>query len=177
MAKSGQVLENPHTGDQTIFYQTAQETDGAFIRFEERRSAEFTGPPAHIHLHQQEEFEVLEGTARIQINGTDHFLQPGEQMTVAARTPHTWGNGGKTPVRVMIVFRPALRIEHFVESLAVLGSRGTTARLVKPNMLQMALLALEYESFLAGPPLLVQKGIFLTLKPLALLLGYRSSYS
>ena len=71
MAKSGQVLENPRNGDQTIFYQTAQETDGAFLRFEERRAAGFNGPPAHLHLHQQERFEVLEGTARIQINGKD----------------------------------------------------------------------------------------------------------
>jgi hypothetical protein len=65
MAKSGQVLENPRTGDQTIFYQTAQETDGAFVRFEERRAGGFNGPPAHLHLHQEERFEVLEGTARI----------------------------------------------------------------------------------------------------------------
>lgn len=97
MATSGQVLANPRNGDQTIFYQTAQETDGVFVRFEERRSAEFTGPPAHLHLHQQKRFEVLEGIARIQINGQDHFLQAGEQVTVAARTPHTWGNGGKPP--------------------------------------------------------------------------------
>jgi mannose-6-phosphate isomerase-like protein (cupin superfamily) len=171
------VLENPRTGDQTIFYQTAQETEGAFLRFEERRAAGFNGPPAHLHLHQQEQFEVLEGTARIQVNGEDHFLQPGEQLTVPARTPHTWGNGGQTPVRVICEFRPALRIEHFIESLALLSSRGDNAQLVRPSILQMALLALEYEAFLAGPPIWLQKGIFLALKPLALLRGYRASYS
>src|SRR5579863_864092 len=118
MAKRGRVLVNPRTGDQTIFYQTAEETDDAFIRFEERRAVGFNGPPAHVHLHQQARFEVLEGTARIQLNGTDHFLQAGEQLTAPARTSHTWGNGGKTPVRVLFEFRPALRIEGFVESLA-----------------------------------------------------------
>ena len=177
MATRGQVLENPRTGDQTIFYETAQETDGAFIRFEERRAAGFKGPPAHLHLHQEERFEVLEGTARIQMNGEDHFLQPGERLTVAPRTPHTWGNGGQTPVRMQIEFRPALRIEHFIESLAVLSSRGDNAQLVRPSILQMALLALEYESFLAGPPIMLQRVIFLALKPLALLRGYRASYT
>ena len=178
MATSGQMLENPRTGDQTIFYQTAQETGGALVRFEERRSAAFSGPPAHLHLHQQEHFEVLEGTARIQINGTNQFLRAREQVTVPAQTSHTWGNGGQTPVRILIEFRPALRIEDFIESLAVLGSRGKNpTHLVKPNVLQMALLALEYEAYLAGPPIVLQKGIFLALKPLALLLGYRASYT
>ncbi len=69
-----------------------------------------------------------------------------------------------------------MRIEHFIESLAVLGSRGKTGHLVRPNVLQMALLALEYEAFLAGPPILLQKWPFLALKPLALLRGYRANY-
>ena len=176
MAKAGQVLENPRNGDQTIFYQTAHDTNGALIQFEERRSAGFTGPPAHLHLHQEERFEVLSGTARIQVRGKDYFLQVGEHLAVPAGTPHTWGNGGQTQVRLLIEFRPALRMEHFIESLALLGSRQKTPNLVRPHPLQMALLALEYESFLAGPPLLVQRGLFLMLKPLALLLGYRSSY-
>jgi mannose-6-phosphate isomerase-like protein (cupin superfamily) len=177
MATRGQVLENPRTGDQTIFYETAQETGGAFLRFEERRAVGFNGPPAHLHLHQQEQFEVLEGTARIQVNGKDQFLQPGERLAVPARTRHTWGNGGRTPVRMMVEFRPALRIEGFIESLALLSSRGDNAQLVRPSLLQMALLALEYESFLAGPPILLQRVIFLALKPLALLRGYRARYT
>lgn len=177
MATSGQVLKNPHTGDQTIFYQTAQETEGAFLRFEERRAVGFNGPPAHLHLHQQERFEVLEGTARIQVNGQDQFLQPGEHLIVPPRTSHIWGNGGQTPVRMLVEFRPALRIEHFIESLALLSSRGDNAQLVRPSILQMALLALEYEAFLAGPPIMLQRVIFLTLKPLALLRGYRASYT
>lgn len=177
MAKSGQVLENPRTGDQTIFYQTAQDTDGAFLRFEERHAAGFKSPPAHIHLRQQEQFEVLAGTARIQVNGKDHFLQPGERLTVPAMTPHTWGNGGQNPVRVICEFRPALRSEDFFESLAYLSNRGDDTQLVRPSILQMALLALEYESFLAGPPILLQRVIFLALKPLALLRGYRARYT
>jgi hypothetical protein len=77
---------------------------------------------------------------------------------------------------MMFEFRPALRIEHFIESLALLSSRGDSAQPVKPSILQMALLALEYEAFLAGPPIYLQKGLFLALKPLALLRGYRASY-
>lgn len=137
----------------------------------------FKSPPAHIHLHQQEQFEVLEGTACIQVNGKDQFLQPGERLTVPAMTPHTWGNGGQTPVRVICEFRPALRIEDFFESLAVLSSRGDNAQLVRPSILQMGLLALEYESYLAGPPIFLQRVIFLALKPLALLRGYRAHYT
>ena len=78
---------------------------------------------------------------------------------------------------MLIEFRPALRIENFDESLAVLSSQEKASKLARPNLLQMALLALEYEAFLAGPPMVIQKCLFLVLKPLALLFGYRSSYT
>jgi mannose-6-phosphate isomerase-like protein (cupin superfamily) len=178
MATSGQVLKNPRTGDQTTFYLTAADTAGALLRFEEQRSAEYSGPPAHIHLHQSEMFTVLEGTARIQMNGENHFLRQDETLTVPAGTPHTWSNGGQSQVRVMIEFRPALRMEQFTESLALLGSRGSdSTQLTRPSILQMALLALEYDAFLAGPPIFLQRVIFLALKPLALARGYRASYT
>lgn len=120
-----------------------------------------TGDEQHCCLHQQEQFAVLEGTARISVNGEDPFLQPGERLTVPARTPHTWGNGGQTPVRMLMEFRPALRSEDVMESLALLSSRGDNTHLVRPSILQMALLALKYEAFLTGPPIVLQRGIFL----------------
>ena len=67
-------------------------------------------------------------------------------------------------------------IEHFFESLYLLPYLKHSHNLARPGMLQMALLSLEYESFLPGIPIAVQKIIFLSLKPIALFAGYRARY-
>ena len=177
MARAGQIIENPVTGDTLIFHQTAQDTDGELLRFEEVKAVTFKGPPAHIHPHQEERFEVLEGTARLSVNGREHVLHAGESITIPPYTSHSWGNGDNTPVRVITEFRPALHIEHFFESLYLLPYLKRSRNLARPGMLQMALLSLEYESFLPGIPIAVQKVIFLSLKPIALLAGYRARYT
>lgn len=176
MAHVGQVLENPLTGARTIFHQTAQETGGALLQLEEVRAAGFTGPPAHVHPRQEECFLVLAGTARIQVSGEDHLLQPGERVAIAPGTAHTWANGGTGEVRALCEFRPALNMEAYFESLYAIPPQQNAGNLVRPSFLQMVLLALTYESFLAGPPIILQKALLLTLKPVALLLGYRAHY-
>jgi len=97
-------------------------------------------------------------------------------MAIAPGTPHTWANGGTDEVRVLCEFRPALNMEDYFESLYALPARRNAGNLVRPSFFQMVLLALTYESFLAGPPIILQKALFITLKPIALLLGYRSHY-
>lgn len=177
MAQAGQIIENPVTGDTLIFHQTAQDTGGGLLRLEEVKSVSFKGPPAHFHPHQEERFEVLEGTARLRVNGKEHILRDGESIIIPPNTSHTWGNGGNTPVRVITEFRPALHIENFFESLYILPYLKHSSNLARPGMLQMALLSLEYESFLPSIPIPLQKLIFLSLKPFALLSGYRARYT
>lgn len=97
-------------------------------------------------------------------------------MVIMPGTAHTWANGGTGEVRVLCEFRPARNMEAYFESLYAIPPRRNAGNLVRPSFLQMVLLALTYESFLAGPPIPLQKALFLTLKPVALLLGYRSHY-
>ena len=43
-------------------------------------------------------------------------------------------------------------------------------------LLQMSRFAPRYDSWLGGPPVLLQRGLFWTVAPIARVLGYRSSY-
>lgn len=177
MARAGQRIEHPITGDYLIFHQTAEDTAGALLRIEEVKSVDFKGPPPHYHPRQQERFEVLEGTAQLKINGQAHILQAGQSLSVPPGAIHTWSNGGNTQVRIITEFRPALRIENFFESLYLLPYIKHTDNLARPALFQMALLSLEYESYLPGIPMRLQKLLFLLLKPTALLFGYRARYT
>ena len=63
MARAGEMIENPVTGQRLIFLVTSTDSDGELL------SAEGVFPPGgfagvtHIHPHQDEHFEVLDGEA------------------------------------------------------------------------------------------------------------------
>ena len=64
-------------------------------------------PPEHLHPRQDEHFEVLEGTMRAIVGGTERSYGPGE--------PHQMASEG--PARVRWEVRPALRTAEFFERL------------------------------------------------------------
>ena len=61
MAHAGQEIEG-HAGLRLRFVRTAAETDGEVLELEASYSGEGALPPEHLHPHQTERFEVLEGT-------------------------------------------------------------------------------------------------------------------
>jgi len=84
------------------------------------RSRGFTGG-YHVHRHQSERFEVIEGAMRIVMGGREHVLGPGEAIEVPAGTPHRQLAGGDGPGRVRMQVRPAGRTEEFIQRLGALN--------------------------------------------------------
>ena len=72
-------------------------------------------PPEHFHPSQGERFEVLEGSVRAVIGGTEHRLEPGEAFEVPVGMPHQMT--GETPTRMNWQVRPPLRTAEFFERL------------------------------------------------------------
>jgi quercetin dioxygenase-like cupin family protein len=72
-------------------------------------------PPNHFHPAQDEHFEVLEGTLRAVIDGTERLYSEGESFDVPAGTPHQMAGDG--PARARWEVRPALRTAEFFERL------------------------------------------------------------
>jgi mannose-6-phosphate isomerase-like protein (cupin superfamily) len=88
MAKSGDVIGNPVTGELVTFEQTASETGGELLSFH----IEFTprGFLAQNHLHpkQSELHEVIAGSVGIHADGHQRVLGPGDPLLVPAGKPH-----------------------------------------------------------------------------------------
>jgi hypothetical protein len=82
-------------------------------------------PPEHLHPQQIERFEVLEGTMRAIIGGTEHRYGPGETFEVPAGTPHQMG--AEVPSRMRWEVRPALRTAEFFERLYADGPDSAQA--------------------------------------------------
>jgi uncharacterized protein YndB with AHSA1/START domain len=83
------------------------------------RGRGFVGRP-HVHEHQSERFEVIEGSMRIVMDGRVHVLREGDVMEVPAGTPHRQLPGDEGSGRVRMQVRPAGRTEEFLHRLAAL---------------------------------------------------------
>ena len=179
MARAGDVLENPVTGLQTIFRKTAQDTEGELLQVDWIGKAGWKAGPKHVHPYQEERFTVLSGTLASYVDGAERVHGPGEVVTAPASSVHTVWNAGDGVVHALVEFRPALRSEVPLETLARLARDGKTNKEGVPkNLLRAALLFHDYEDeiYLARPPLFVQRAIFGALAAVGRLLGYRAEY-
>lgn len=170
MAKPGQVIKNPVTGQRLQFLLTAAESGGELFR------AEGTFPPGgfagveHVHPHQHEQFEVLAGRAAFTVEGAERVLGAGETIEVPAGTSHTFRNAGDDEMRVVFEFRPAPEsTERFYELYFAFGQEGRVNEEAMPGLLDIALIwpLVSDHAVLAKPPAWVQNALFRALGPLA----------
>ena len=117
MAKAGDEVRNPVTGERLVFLQTAAETGGELLEMENvwTRPDHRTAP--HVHPGMEETWEVLAGRAGFRIGDDELVAAPGDVVVAPPGVPH-WGwneSGGETVLR--ITMRPALRWEEFVVRL------------------------------------------------------------
>ena len=178
MARPGAVIENPVIGDRVVFRQTTAETAGALLEFDMFVRPGAPGPPDHVHPGSGERFEVLRGTLRARVAGTERVVAAGEVLTVPAGTLHTWWNAGEDEAQVRVELTPAGKMERFLETIYGLASAGRTNRKGVPGFPQLSVFAPAYfdTNHIVRPPLAVQRVIFGLVAPFARLLGYRPDY-
>jgi quercetin dioxygenase-like cupin family protein len=173
-ARSGDVIENPVTGQRLTFLATSRETAGEVFR------AEGAFPPGgfagveHIHPKQDEHFEVLAGTAVFQVEGRELTLSAGETVDVPAGTRHTFANAGDDEMRVLVEFRPALDCtDLFYELYFGAAQEGRVNAKALPGLLDLAIgwPLVSDHAILPKPPAWVQHLIFLALRPIARIAG------
>jgi len=88
MIRKGDRLENPVTGEVLIFHRASRDTGGEAVLVETIVSPCGFVAAAHVHPHQTERFEVLEGRVGLRIGDGEHVVGPGEVAVVEPGTPH-----------------------------------------------------------------------------------------
>lgn len=178
MSKEGDVFENPVTGERAVTIVGTDETDG------ERLVVELTVQPGgavvgeHVHPEMDETFTVLEGEVGFRLDGDESVAEERDSIDVPAGVVHDWWNAGDGVAKVRVDVRPGARFEEMILTLFGLAQDGKTNAKGMPNLLQMALLAPEFEDVVifVKPPRPVQKIVFACLGPVARILGYRATY-
>jgi quercetin dioxygenase-like cupin family protein len=168
VARSGQVIENPVTGERMTFRRTREDTGGAELEVELELTPEAFLPAEHVHRSQEERFTVLDGRLRFRSGGDEQVLRPGDTMVVPAGMPHAWATDGGAGARVRIVFTPAAATELFF----AMAREGKVNDRGLANPLRMAQLGHTYDVYLASVPITVQRPAFAALDALSRVLRY-----
>jgi quercetin dioxygenase-like cupin family protein len=181
MARAGDEIVDPNTEERLIFRKTANETNGELLQLDWIGKAGWKAGPLHVHRYQEERFEVISGTLGSHVAGVERIHEVGEVVVAPAGSVHTvWNAGGEEEeVHSLVEFRPALRSETVLETLAGLAQDGKTNKAGIPkNPLRLGLIVHDYEDeiYFAQPPLFVQRMIFGVLAKVGRLLGYRAEY-
>jgi mannose-6-phosphate isomerase-like protein (cupin superfamily) len=176
MARAGDVLENPATGERITFEETAAESAGERLRFQWLFTPQGVVAQEHLHPAQEERHEVIAGTLGVMIDGEERVLGPGESVVVPAGTPHRLIEYGQVHARIEL--RPALRQEVLMETFAGLARDGKIGGRRLSSLLQLAVIGHEFapEGHATRPPLAVQRVVFGALAAIGRRCGYRASY-
>jgi len=171
MGYSGQVLDNPVTGERFVFHATSDDTAGRLLEFDLVVQPHGRVPGGHVHPGQQESFEVLDGTVKFRKGLRTVVAKPGDLVVVEAGTYHRFGNAGDTTAVVRCRVEPAMRMEELFETVAELAVEGRTMRSGMPKPLDLALFMREFQDEVAAPfmPGLVQA----VMSPVASLASHR----
>lgn len=112
MPRAGDRYTMPDGLGEYLVVRSSAETGDAFVEMEFDLPASAFAPPPHRHPTQVEEYEVLEGSFDVMVDGRWRTLAVGESASVPVNTNHTFRVND--PVRVRNVHRPGGRFDEFI---------------------------------------------------------------
>ena len=151
MAFTGQTINNPVSGEQITFLQTAADTAGELLEFELALSPDGHVPGAHVHPEQEERFHVLEGTMKFRMGLRRIVAEAGDTVIVPAGRVHRFANGGDTTARCRVEVVPALDMEQLLETTVELALEGNVTRKGMPKPLHLALFVRRFAREVRAP--------------------------
>ena len=173
----GQVFHSQTEG----FSQRVVKIDGERIWSELTLHPYAPGPPAHVHMTFEERFIVAQGEVSLLVNGQSKVLRAGEEFVVEPGLAHRPFNATGAEAVILWPDTPAygLPLDFGVFLTQAYGFFDESPANSRPPraLLQMSRFSPRYDSWLAGPPVLLQRGLYWILGPIARVLGYRSYYA
>jgi quercetin dioxygenase-like cupin family protein len=178
MARAGQIIHNPVSGERIEFLRTAADTDGELLQFELELAADGRVPGAHVHPEQEERFHVLDGTMTFRLGPRKVVAHAGESVVVPAGRVHKFANGGDGTARARVEVVPALDMEDLLCTTAELAHEGNVLRSGMPRQLHLALFVRRFSREVRAPfpPAGAVRAVMAPLAALARRRGYATRY-
>lgn len=173
----GQVFQSRAEG----FTQKIIKEDSNYIWLEDTIAPHAPGPPEHVHTTFAETFAVVKGDLSLLVGGQVKVIHAGEEFTVPPGTPHRPYNATANEVIVRGPLTPKYAIPRdfglFLSQMYGFMDESPAHARPPAILLQMSIFAPRYDAWLAKPPLVIQRGLYALLRPIARVLGYRSYYA
>ena len=172
MPKAGDRYTMPDGLGEYLVIRSHDETGGEYVEMEWTMPPEAFAPPPHIHPTQVEEYEVLEGSFDVMVDGEWRTLNAGDKASVPPRTDHTFRMNSDEPVRVRNFHRPGSHFDSFIEEQHRFLTSGRYRGLRRPSTAMTMAIAWEDHSdllVLTSAPL---RWTFAGLARIGSLLGY-----
>ncbi len=183
MAKAGDTIENPLSGERITFLEVPSETNGDLLRFDWRIPPGFS-IPEHIHIRQEERHEILSGTLRGRVAGREQDYGQDHRVTGPPGVPHAWRNpSDDEELRIVSELHPALGFEALLETSFAIARDLKTDRLGTPKHLLRIFILLDEaggEFYPTGVPASARSAFLMLIAALARvgkLLGYEAHSS
>ncbi len=178
MARRGDVVENPLTGERVTFLETVGDTGGDLLRFEYALPPGWF-VPAHIHPRQEERHEVLSGTLRGRVGGQERDYGEGRVVVGPPGVPHAWRNPSEEEELLLVSeLRPALHMEDLLELGSLIMGDLKRDKIGAPkHLLRLAVLTSEAKEdfYFTQRHIQASLALFGALGSLGRLLGYEAS--
>ena len=180
MSKARDVYENPVTGERVVIRAGAEESGGELTIADLYVSPGGAMAGEHVHPDIEETFTVVGGRVGFRLGGREDVAGPGRRLVVQPGVVHYWWNAGDDEAHVVVELRRDTKslegFEKMISALYGLARDGKTDAKGRPNLLQIAIFAQEFDDVIrfVEPPRFVQKVLFGALAPVARLLGYRA---
>jgi quercetin dioxygenase-like cupin family protein len=123
-----QLADDP-VGRQRLSFEPGKDDDGTETVLVECWVDPGGGVPPHIHPHQTEIFEVIEGEMTFTAGRAKQVARAGETVTVPPGTRHAYENRSATTAYMRCVARPAADLQEFLETTAELSREGHIKRI------------------------------------------------
>ena len=120
------------------------ETGGDFYVFE-ALTPPGVGVPPHVHQHEDEILQVIEGEFEIFLDGKTHNATQGAVINFPRFIPHGFSNIGKKPGRTLFTVIPAANFGKFFEELSALPADEP------PDMAKVAEIFQRYDIEILAP--------------------------
>jgi quercetin dioxygenase-like cupin family protein len=176
--RAGEVYMNPASGERAVVVLGSEETDGKrlVVDLYLRPGGGMVGRHYHPSIHER--FRVLDGQVSLTLNGAERLAEVGQVVDVPAGTWHDFWNSGTSEARVQVDVQPADRFVMLIKNGFSLAQDGKTDKTGKPELLQIALMAREFDDVIRYDkgPRIIQRVLFLVLTPFARLKGLKGSY-
>ena len=151
MAKSGEVFENPVTGERAAVRLSTEDTgeDRVVVDLHVKPGGAVSGE--HVHPVTEESFTVVRGRVGFRIAGHGSIAELNRCLHVPAGVAHYWWNAGEEEAHVIVEVSPAARFEEAISNTFGLARDGKTNAKGMPNLLQVALFAREFGDVCTSP--------------------------